>query len=52
MRHPGEMGVTKVEAFLNMLTNARRVSVSTQNQALITFLSGGRPCQFFQATSP
>jgi hypothetical protein len=31
MRHPREMGVADVEAFLSMLANARQVSSSTHN---------------------
>ena len=34
MRHPRELGVTDVEAFLSMLANEGKVSVSTHNQAL------------------
>ena len=33
-RHPREMGVKEIEAFLNYLANVRKVSASTQNQAL------------------
>ena len=32
------MGVTDVEAFLSMLTNQRKVSASTHNQALSAVL--------------
>ena len=38
LRHPREMGVREVEAFLNMLANQRRVSASTHNQALSALL--------------
>lgn len=38
MRHPREMGAAELEAFLNMLANERRVSPSTQNQALSALL--------------
>jgi hypothetical protein len=44
MRHPREMGVADVEAFLSMLANERKVTASTHNQALIAvlfFLSRG-----------
>ena len=34
MRHPKEMGVREVEQFLTYLAVERRVSASTQNQAL------------------
>jgi len=34
MRHPRDMGVQEVEAFLNMMANERKVSASTHNQAL------------------
>lgn len=34
MRHPRELGVADVEAFLSMLANERKVSASTHNQAL------------------
>jgi integron integrase len=38
MRHPKEMGVTEVEAFLTMLANERQVSPSTHRQALNAIL--------------
>ena len=38
MRHPREMGVMDVEAFLTMLANERKVSASTHNQALSAVL--------------
>lgn len=38
MRHPREMGVADVEAFLSMLANDRKVSASTHNQALSALL--------------
>lgn len=38
MRHPRDMGAAEVEAFLNMLTNERKVSASTHNQALSAIL--------------
>ena len=38
MRHPRDMGVTAVEAFLSMLANERKVSASTHNQALSAVL--------------
>ena len=38
MRHPRDMGVSEVEAFLSMLANARKVSASTHNQALSALL--------------
>jgi len=38
MRHPKDMGVTEVEAFLSMLANERKVSASTHNQALSALL--------------
>lgn len=38
LRHPREMGVREVEAFLTMLANERRVSSSTHNQALSALL--------------
>ena len=38
MRHPRELGVTDVEAFLSMLANERKVSASTHNQALSALL--------------
>ena len=38
MRHPREMGAAEVTQFLSMLANERRVSVSTQNQALSALL--------------
>jgi integron integrase len=34
MRHPRDMGVQEVEAFLSMIANERKVSASTHNQAL------------------
>ena len=37
-RHPREMGAPEVEAFLSHLATARRVSPSTQNQALSALL--------------
>ncbi len=37
-RHPSEMGAAEATAFLNHLANARRVSASTQNQALSALL--------------
>jgi integrase len=33
MRHPRDMGVQEVEAFLSMMANERKVSASTHNQA-------------------
>ena len=41
-RHPREMGKSEIEAFLSQLTVARKVPVSTQNQALnaLVFLYG------------
>jgi len=38
IRHPREMGVKEVEAFLSMLTNVRKVSPSTHRQALSALL--------------
>ena len=38
LRHPRDMGVREVEAFLNMLANERRASASTHNQALSALL--------------
>jgi integron integrase len=38
MRHPRDMGVADVEAFLSMLANHRKVSASTHNQALSAVL--------------
>lgn len=38
MRHPREMGVVDVEAFLSMLANERKVSASTHNQSLSALL--------------
>ena len=38
MLHPRELGVTDVEAFLSMLANEGKVSVSTHNQALNALL--------------
>ena len=38
MRHPSEMGVREVEAFLTMLATERKVSASTHNQALSAIL--------------
>lgn len=37
-RHPADMGAQEVEAFLSHLAVARRVSASTQNQALAALL--------------
>lgn len=34
MRHPSDMGVTEVEAFLSMMATERKASASTHNQAL------------------
>lgn len=34
MRHPRDMGIEEIEAFLSYLVVNRRVSSSTQNQAL------------------
>jgi site-specific recombinase XerD len=34
MRHPRDMGVQEVEAFLSMMANERKVSAFTHNQAL------------------
>jgi len=33
MRHPRDMGVQEVEAFLSMMANERKVSASKHNQA-------------------
>lgn len=38
MRHPREMGVAEVEAFLSLLAVQRNVAASTQNQALSALL--------------
>lgn len=38
MRHPRDMGVQEVEAFLSMMANERKVSASTHNQALSAIL--------------
>ncbi len=38
LRHPRDMGRPEVEAFLSMLANKRRVSVSTHRQALSALL--------------
>ena len=38
MRHPRDMGVADVEAFLSMMANERKVSASTHNQALSALL--------------
>ena len=38
MRHPRDMGAAEVTRFLTMLTNERRVSVFTHNQALSALL--------------
>ena len=38
MRHPRDMSVAEVEAFLSMLANERKVSASTHNQALSALL--------------
>ncbi len=38
MRHPRDMGVQDVEAFLSMMANERKVSASTHNQALSAVL--------------
>lgn len=38
VKHPRHMGQAEVEAFLNMLANERKVSASTQNQALSALL--------------
>src|SRR5947208_5368908 len=37
-RHPSEMGAAEVSAFVSWLATARRVSASTQNQALSAVL--------------
>ena len=37
-RHPDELGATEVSAFLSHLANVRKVSASTQNQALCALL--------------
>lgn len=38
MRHPREMGLVDVKAFLSMMANERKVSASTHNQALSALL--------------
>ena len=38
LRHPRDMGVAEVEAFLTMIANERKVSASTHNQALSALL--------------
>lgn len=38
MRHPRDMKMTDMEAFLSMLANDRKVSASTRNQALSALL--------------
>jgi integron integrase len=37
-RHPGEMGRSEIERYLNHLANVRKVSASTQNQCLHALL--------------
>jgi integron integrase len=38
MRHPRELGAEEIKSFLNFLANERRVTASTQNQALSALL--------------
>jgi hypothetical protein len=38
MRHPTDMGVAEVEAFLTMMATERKASASTHNQALSALL--------------
>src|SRR5512147_438894 len=38
LRHPSELGATKVEAFLSWLATEREVAAATQNQALSALL--------------
>jgi site-specific recombinase XerD len=38
MRHPRDIGVTEVEAFLTMMATERKASASTHNQALRALL--------------
>jgi uncharacterized protein YfbU (UPF0304 family) len=38
LRHPRELGKAEIEAFLTMLANERKVSVSTHRQALAALL--------------
>ena len=38
MRHPRDMGVAEVEAFLTMMATERKASASTPNQALSALL--------------
>lgn len=38
LRHPAEMGVTEVQAFLSYLSNERKVAASTHKQALCALL--------------
>jgi integron integrase len=38
LRHPRELGVTEVQAFLSMLANERRVAAATHRQALSALL--------------
>jgi Phage integrase, N-terminal SAM-like domain len=38
MRHPREMGLAEIEAFLSMLANERQIAPSTHNQALSALL--------------
>ena len=38
MRHPRDMGVAEVEAFLTMMATERKASASTHNQALSALL--------------
>jgi hypothetical protein len=38
MRHPRDMGVTEVEAFLTMMATERKASAATHNEALSALL--------------
>ena len=45
MKHPQEMRVKEIEAFLNDLAVERQVSASTQNQAMCALPTGARARQ-------
>ena len=44
MRHPRELGPDEIQQFVSYLANERRVSASTQNQALCALLFLYRDC--------
>jgi hypothetical protein len=51
VRHPAQMGGSEISQFLTWLAVDRRVSASTQNQALSALLFLYKPCPTWEGSS-